>query len=113
MEGEARLELAFETKDLREICEKEAEARRRLGSAVAEVLKHRLADLDAATSPNDLIAGNPRVGPDMDTMTIDLCDGYQLVLSPNHPNNPTRRTGEVNWSKVSRIRILRIGRENA
>lgn len=113
MEGEAHLEIAFETKDLRKICENEAEAARQLGSAAAEVLKHRLADLDAATSPTDLIAGNPRLGPDPQAMTIDLCGGYKIVFSPNHPNNPTRRSGEVAWNKVSRIRILRIGREDA
>ncbi|SRR5579883_1280859 len=42
----------LKTKELRDICEIEAEARREFGDAVAEVLKHRLADLDAAISPN-------------------------------------------------------------
>ncbi len=113
LEGESELELAFETKELREICENEAEARRRLGNAVAEALKHRLADLDAATSPRDLIGGKPRLGPDARTMTLDLCEGCHVVFTHNHPNNPTKSTGEVDWEKVSRVRILRIERKHA
>lgn len=113
LEGEVRLELAFETKELRNICENEAEAMRQLGDAVAEVLKHRLADLDAATSPDDLIAGNPRIAPGKDAMTIDLSEGYTLVFTPNHPHNPTKAAGEIDWGKVSRIRILQIRRQHA
>jgi hypothetical protein len=48
------LELAFETKLLREICESEQKARQELGIKVAEALKRRLADLRAATSVEDL-----------------------------------------------------------
>ena len=54
MESGAQLELAFESKELRDVCENEAEAKRQLGDSVAEMLKHRLADLNAATSPGTL-----------------------------------------------------------
>ncbi len=60
--GGARLELAFETRELRDMCEDEAEARRALGQTIAEMLRNRLADLDSATSPGDLLAGQPRLG---------------------------------------------------
>jgi proteic killer suppression protein len=113
VEGEARLELAFETKELRDICENEAEAKREFGDAVAEVLKHRLADLDAAISPRDLIVGNPRLGPGIHAMTVDLSEGYRLVFTPNHPHNPTTAAGSTDWEKVSRVRILKIGRQHA
>jgi hypothetical protein len=107
-EGGAGLELAFETKELRDICESEAEARRQLGESVAEVLKHRLADLDAATSPKDLVAGRPRLGEDGGTMVLELCEGHRLVFTANHPGNPATPTGDVDWARISRIRILRI-----
>ena len=112
MECGARLELAFETKELREVCENEADAKRQFGDAVAEVLKHRLADIDAASSPTDIIVGNPRIEPGGERMTIDLCEGYQLVMTPNHPSNPMKAIGTVAWEKVNRIRILEIRREH-
>ncbi len=48
------LELAFETKRLREICENEEIASQELGAEGAERLKHRLADLRAAGSIEEL-----------------------------------------------------------
>lgn len=105
------LELAFETKSLRSICEREAHARCHLGSEVAEVLKHRLADFRAATSVMDLPAGRPRLvgGSGHERMIIDLRAGYRIVLEANHPNNPTTEDGGIEWRRVSRIKILQIG----
>ena len=102
------MEFAFESKKLRDICESESEAKRHLGDSVAEMLKHRLADLDAARSAKDLIVGRPRLGDDAETMMVDLCEGSRLVFTANHPNNPTTENGELDWANVRRIRILRI-----
>jgi proteic killer suppression protein len=104
------LELAFESKSLRTLCESEAHAKRKLGPTVAEVLKHRLADLRAATSVKDLLVGLPRVldGTDHQHMVIDLYDHYRVVFCANHPNNPVAESGKLDWPKVSRIKILRI-----
>ena len=104
------LELAFANKPLRQLCENEAHAKHELSPTVAEILKHRLADLRAAISVKDLVAGNPRRlhGADHQHMAIDLCDGYRIVFCANHPNNPVVESGELDWSKVSRVKILRI-----
>lgn len=102
------MELAFESKELRDICENEAEAKRKLGERIAEMLKRRLADLDAATSPKDLLAGQPRLGQDGQTMVVDLCEGHRMVFAANHPGNPATSDGDLDWAKVRRIRILRI-----
>jgi hypothetical protein len=102
------LEFAFESKALRDICESESEAKRHLGDLLAEMLKHRLADLDAAPSAKDLIAGRPRLGDDAETMVVDLGEGSRLVFTANHPSSPTTATGELDWANVRRIRILRI-----
>jgi hypothetical protein len=107
------LELAFESKELRDICESEAESKRVLGDDVAEMLRHRLADLDAATSPKDLLAGRPRLAEDGQSMIIDLCEGHRIVFTANHPDNPTTPGGDLDWTKVRRIRILRIESEHA
>lgn len=108
------LELAFDSKFLRNICESGDHARSELGPKVAEILKHRLADLRAATSINDIVVGKPRLieNTEYQYMAIDLCDGHQMVFSANHLNNPLAESGKLDWSKVRRIKILRIGREN-
>jgi plasmid maintenance system killer protein len=106
--GRSPLELAFESKELRDICENEADARRKLGESIAEALKRRLADLDAATSPKDLLAGRLRRGLEGQTMVIDLCEGHRIVFAANHPDNPATADGDLDWANVRRIRILRI-----
>ena len=105
------LELAFESRSLRTICESESNAKCELGSTVAEVLKHRLADLRAATSVNDLVAGQPRERDGVNQqkeMVVELCDGYRIAFEANHRKNPMKETDILDWAKVSRIKILRI-----
>jgi len=89
------------------MCESEAEAVQRLGPTVAKMLRHRLADIDAAPSLKDLLVGRPRLHADGESIVVDICEGRRLVFTPNHPNNPISLES-TDWDKVSRIRILRI-----
>ena len=81
-----------------------------MGSEAAEMLKHRIADLRAAITINDLVVGSPRVLANTSGlyMSINLRDGQKLIFCANHVENPTCDTGDVDWSRVSRIKILRI-----
>lgn len=104
------MQLAFETKQIRTVCEDEVQAKVELGETVAKMLKHRLADLRAATSVKDLVAGKPRLlpKPEANNMAIDLGDEWQLVFMPNHVSNPMTQENNLDWSRVTRIKILRI-----
>lgn len=89
------------------LCESRAHADRMLGVGIAKVLRRRLADLQAATSIKDLVAGNPHQLSD-DSMAVELCDGHRLVFCANHIKNPTTEAGTLDWSKIYRVRIRRI-----
>ncbi|MDO8261703.1 MAG: hypothetical protein Q7T21_00605 [Gallionella sp.] len=104
------LEIAFAEKSDRQLCENEAIAVRKLGTKVADKLKRRLADLRAATSVKDIVAGKPEVlfGKYKHQIAVELCDGYCLVFCANHNTNPLLESDELDWSRVSRIKILRI-----
>lgn len=105
------MEIAFETKKLRLLCENEQKALAALGPFISEQLKHRLADLDAATRITDVVVGNLRpVSSDNNSVcTIELGDGCQMHFKANHRNNPRLVSGAVDWNKVNRIMILEIG----
>jgi toxin HigB-1 len=105
------LQVAFASPWLRTICESERFAKEELGEAVTEVLKHRLADMAAATSVVDLVAGRPRVlaGTALDQMAVELYESFVITFSANHTNSPKTETGDLDWKRVSRIKILRIG----
>lgn len=104
------MELAFDSKLLRDICENEDQAKLELGVDVAGALKHRLADLRAARSPRDLLVGQPRVVGDGKEMALDLCDGHQLIFKSNHPLMDSHIP---DWASVTRVKILRVEANNA
>lgn len=108
------MELAFDKKSLRELCENEEKAKRDFGVKVAENLKRRLADLRAAKSAKDLVAGRPREhkGSEHRHISIDLCENYRILFCANHNVIPELESGDVDWSKVSRIKILQIERDH-
>lgn len=108
------MQLAFNSALLRTFCESERQAKQEFGDAVAEVLKHRLADMSAATSVGDLVAGRPRIlgGAARQQMAVDLRDGYVIAFTANHAKNPMTETCDLDWKRVSRIKILRIERDN-
>lgn len=105
------MELAFESKHLRSICEDLTAARLELDDAVAESLKHRLADLQAAVSIYDLLWGNCRVvgSGRAQRVRIDLPQGFYIVLAANHPRVPLTPEGDVDWNAVIRVKIIHIG----
>lgn len=105
------MELAFDSKSLRTICENEDYAKQELGPAIAAVLRHRLADLRVGTSIKDIIVGRIHLSGDKNqNVTVELCDGYQLLFCTNHPKNPMDEFDKIDWSRVNRIKILIIGR---
>lgn len=109
------MELAFETRDVRTLCESESEARLQLPGNVVETLKHRLADLRAATCAADLVVGSPRSRQTdgVRYIVVDLCDGYRLVFRCNHIVRPGRAVDESDWSRVTRVKILTVERADA
>ena len=97
------MELAFATKPLREICESEDKAKQKLGTKVAAVLKHRLADLRAAATMSDLPVGD--LTKNADVCILKLNSTVQMTLCPNHVSKPVLKSGDVDWTKVTRIKI--------
>lgn len=104
------MDLAYPSTSLRSVCEVEAVAVAEYGIAVAALLKNRMADLDAAVSIKDLVAGSPMhcEGDDRDNIVIELGGSHRLFLCANHLNNPKLETGELDWTRVSRVKVLRI-----
>jgi proteic killer suppression protein len=105
------VDLSFATESLRTVCETEERAANEFGADVAKVLQARISDLEAASSPDVLPAGRPRLyGDSGDHMAVDLAAGRFLVFRANHKKRPVLADGSINWSKVSRIQIVTIGK---
>lgn len=105
------MEIRYKDKKIRDLCEKQAVAEKKLGAASARKLKVRLQALEAATRVTDLVAGNPhplkedRIGQ----FALDLAGGWRLVFVPANDPCPTRPEGGIDWFQVTIISIEYIG----
>lgn len=111
LDASSGLEVAFATKALRDLCEREAKASKALGALAAHRLKQRLADFFAA----ETVAELPRVSIPQGgrlEIEVELADNVVLVFRPNHNDTPATRDGGVDWRRVTRIQIVRIGRRD-
>lgn len=107
------MEVAFDSRSLRSICEDQALAMEEFGAIVAEALKHRLADIHAADTLNELPISHRCVAAEEgEHIVIDLGAGYSIALAANHRRNPTGKGGEIEWGMVSRLKVMRIGRDD-
>jgi hypothetical protein len=108
------LELAFANKALRNLCESSAKANRELGVGTADKLRRRVADLRAAISVSDLLLGAPKE-VDCDgraQIAVDLNERFQITFCANHNTVPKLESGKIDWSKVSRVKILTVEEKN-
>jgi hypothetical protein len=105
----AALNLAFATKALRSLCENRSIAERQLGPKSAERLRRRLADLRAAESLGDILASGllETFSSETNELSFDLL-GFKLVLRINHHALPVDDLGEVEWKRVSRVKVMNI-----
>jgi plasmid stabilization system protein ParE len=103
------MELAFATRQLRSLCQDGEQAAGNLSRSLTTHLQSRLADLRAAGSVADLIAGRPMLVEGREAgVQLDLSAGYVLVCRVNHADPPRDAVGKIDWRRVRRLRIVAI-----
>ena len=105
------MEITFTDEKLRQLCERPQLARKKLGAPCARKLQTRLADIDAASSVKELIAGRPHpLQGDRDgQFAVDLAGGKRLVFKPGNKPVPRREDGGIDWAKVTQVCICFVG----
>ncbi|WP_148050146.1 hypothetical protein [Pseudomonas frederiksbergensis] len=109
------LEISYADKKIRNICNNEAMAVRRLPPSVVKALMRRLTDINSATNIMDVPLGNPREisGDPPGEYRLDLVDGYFLMFCAVDLIMPINEKNKVDWKKVSRLKLLRIIKDDA
>jgi hypothetical protein len=108
------IQLAFQTMRLRQICESPVSAKRSLGEIAARALRTRLADLQAGMSLADMVNlgfATFERGSDV-RITISIEGGYAVVATINNHPEPRLENGQLDWRRVTRLKILSIERAN-
>lgn len=105
------MKILFGNKKVRELCEQQRVAERKLGAASARKLRARLSDLEAASRVTDLVAGNPHplIGDRHGQFALNLSGGWRLVFRPANDPCPIKDDGGINWAQVTIVSIEFIG----
>lgn len=91
------------------MCERKRLAERHFGADTARRLRARVADLKAAVTATDLVAGTPTfVDAGGGSIEISLGEGSSLRLRVNHLQAPLNKDGRLIWKNVSRVRVVAI-----
>ncbi|WP_428173178.1 hypothetical protein [Comamonas sp.] len=104
------MEITFDTKELRDLCAEEETAAQKLGPAAAESLKHRISDIRAADSIDEVLAGKPRAGAHegIECYFVDLSPSLRLVVVPAHATSRVKPDGSADWSRIRRIKVVSL-----
>jgi len=105
------MDIEFASRDLAELCQSERRAMRELGQPGARKLFARLADLTAAAHVGELVAGfpHPLKGDRAGQFSVRLNGGRRLVFSAANAPVPIDDAGNIDWTRVTRVRIEFIG----
>jgi toxin HigB-1 len=83
----------------------------KIGCKLRSKTETRLADLSAASSVIELVAGRPHPlkGDRTGEFAVDLEGGKRLVFQPGNEPIPLMEDGSINWSEVTAVCIIFIG----
>ena len=92
------------------MCENQSRAEKELGVLTSAELKQVLADMRAAQHAKDFPTDAPKLveGSNGKHMELSLGESHAIVFCANHTENPLDGDNRIDWSKVSRIKILKI-----
>lgn len=105
------MKVTFQTDKLRQLCEEQRVATKKLGQPCAKKLAARLADLYAVATVRDLAYGNPHPlkGNRAGQFSLEVKDGIRLVFVSSNDPIPQNEDGSIDWFKVTEICIVFVG----
>ncbi len=106
------MHILFKTAKLRELCNDDRVARKKLGARCAKKLRARLDDLDAAQALQAFRAlpggCHQLTGNLSGCLSIALHGGFRLVFRPAHETSPRKPDGGLDWARVTKVEIVSI-----
>ena len=105
------MEISFAGSKLESICRQHKLAVQEVGASSARKLQLRLAELFAAESVKELVAGRPHplTHDRFGEFAVDLHGGHRLIFKPTRQPPPMLPDGGIDWSSVTQITIIEIG----
>ncbi len=105
------MDILFKDNALRRLCTQERVMLRALGKKGARKLRARLKDLQAFSNMKEVCFGRPHPlrGHFKECLGLDLDGGRRLVLEAANEPIPRNEDHSIDWSSVTRVRVIFIG----
>lgn len=105
------MDIAFSSKELKQLSENHKTALKILGKLCAAKLKIRLSQIEAVDCVGQLQLGRPHTltGDRKGQFALDLHGGSRLVFESNHTEQPLLDDGALDWRRVTKVKIVFIG----
>jgi len=107
------VDILFKNHKLEKLFNDERALRRERGDRQAELLRQRMTELRAAENLETMryllrARCHELKGDRKGQLSVDLNHPYRLLFAPDHEPIPVLLDGGLDWTKVTRIRILGI-----
>ncbi len=109
------MDILFANKKLEELLSLDDRLSKKMSSERRKLIKLRMSQLRAADTLEDMrsIPGARcealRHIPDKHYLTVRLDNPYRILFEPAHDPVPVHSGGNLDWTKVTAIRILEVG----
>jgi proteic killer suppression protein len=107
------MEITFSSARLQKLCNNAGKLKGKYGPRLADLIRTRLADLDAADSLADMRVLPGRchelTGDLAGHLAVDLVHPDRLVFRPSNKPAPKNSSGSLEWQLVTAIEIVAIG----
>jgi toxin HigB-1 len=102
--------VSFASAKLEKLCRQKQNATQAFGPQVAAKLQSRLAELFAAATVVELVAGRPHPlqGTRAGSFALDLHGGYRLIFKPTVQPPVKKPDGSIDWAQVSKVTITEV-----
>ena len=106
------MKLTFASKKLKKLCETEKQQQKDLQPKMAQRLRQRLMELQAADTLAEISHLPPARLHELtnrkDVFSVDLQHPMRLLLTPAHEPIPLKEDGGVDKSQVTEIKIMKL-----
>lgn len=106
------MNIEFKTNKLAKLCSSEQAIKAEWGVAMAQKIKTRIHDLEAANTLEEVRCLPGRchelTGNRSGQLAMDLVQPHRLVFVPNHDPPPRKPDKGLDWKKITNILIVEI-----
>lgn len=107
------MELSFQNKKLKKLLSTEKEVLRTYGPENGKRLLRKMTQLAAVNNLAELsqlpaTRLHPHIGNNKGLLSLDLKHPLRLLIKPNHDEPPLKEDGGLDWSRVTKVKIIEI-----